>query len=121
MDAQKKARAAELTKQLAELFADAGDEDGSFKTLDEMELAANEVGDQISTRVLQESVNKSVVAETACPRCPKCDRPGRRREDPDPRIVQTSRGEVQWTEDEYFCRKCRKAFFPSDGAIGTEG
>ena len=121
MDARKQARAAELMEELAELFASAENEDGSFKTLDQMELAANEIGDRFSTLVTQRSLDRSVAAETACPRCPQCDRPGRRRDDPDPRVVETSRGEVWWTEDEYFCRKCRKAFFPSDRSLGRQG
>lgn len=121
MDAQKRARAAELMEELTELFAAAENEDGSFKTFDQMELAANEIGDRVTTMVAQKSLNQALAAKGTVPRCPQCDQPGCRLKDPDPRIVQTSRGEVQWNEDEYFCRKCRKSFFPSDGPLGIEG
>lgn len=121
MDAQKKARAAELMNELAELFAAAENSDGSWKTFDQMELEANEVGDQFTTLLAQKSLNQSLADKPRAPRCPKCDQPGRPCEDPDPRVIQTSRGEVQWNEDEYFCRKCRKAFFPSHRTLGTQG
>ena len=121
MDAQKQARANELMDELANLLADAENPDGSFKTFDQMEIAANEVGDRVSERLAQRSLDRSLGAETQAPRCPKCDQPGCRHEEPDPRVIQTSRGEVQWNEDEYFCRTCRKAFFPSDRKIGSQG
>jgi len=121
MDAGKQARANELIEELANLLADAENHDGSFKTFDQMELAANEVGDRVSSQLTQKSLDRSLDGKPESSRCPKCDQPGCRREDPDPRVIQTSRGEVQWNEDEYFCRKCRKAFFPSDWPIGIEG
>lgn len=120
MDAQKQARADQLVEELANLLAEAENTDGSFKTFDQMEIAANEVGDRVSQRLAQKSLDRSLGKKQEASRCPKCDQPGCRLEDPDPRIIQTSRGEVQWNEDEYFCRKCRKAFFPSDGPLGIK-
>lgn len=121
MDAQAKARANQLLEELTDLFASAENPDGSWKTFDQMELAANEVGDRVSERLAQKSLDRSLKGKPEAPCCPKCDQRGRRRDEPDPRAIQTSRGEVQWNEDEYFCRKCRKAFFPSDGPIGIKG
>lgn len=121
MDAQKQAQADELIEKLANLLAEAENPDGSWKTFDQMELAANEVGDRVSERLAQRSLDASLGGKPEAPRCPKCDQPGCRLEDPDPRIIQTARGEAQWNEDEYFCRKCRKAFFPSDRTLGTQG
>jgi len=121
MDAQAKRRADQLLEELAELFASAENPDGSWKTFDQMELAANEVGNRVSERLTQKSLDRSRAGKSQPLRCPKCDQPGCRRDEPDPRVIQTSRGEVQWNEDEYFCRKCRKAFFPSDGPIGVKG
>ena len=34
---------------------------------------------------------------------------------------QDRAGLTRWNEDEYFCRKCRKSFFPSDVLLGIEG
>lgn len=119
MDAQKKARADQLVEELANLLADAENPDGSYKTFDQIETAANEVGDLVSQRLAQRSLDRSEQEKTEAPCCPKCQQPGRPLDEPDPRVLQTSRGEVSWNEDEYFCRKCRKSFFPSDGAIGA--
>jgi len=121
MDAQNQARADELVEELANLLAKAENQDGSWKTFDQMELAANEIGDRVSERIAQKSLNQALADKPTAPRCPKCDQPGCRLEDPDPRVIQTSRGEVQWNEDEYFCRKCRKAFFPSNRSLGIQG
>jgi hypothetical protein len=121
MDAQKQARARELMEELADLLASAENQDGSWKTFDQMELAANEVGDRFTTMLAQKSRDRSLQDKLSAPRCPGCDQPGCRLPEPDPHIVQTARGEVQWNEDEFFCRKCRKAFFPSDGPLGTQG
>ena len=121
MDAQKQARASELMEELAELLASAENQDGSWKTFDQMELAANAVGDRFTTLLAQKSLDRSLDGKESAPRCPKCNQPGCQPEDPDPRVVQASRGEVQWNEDEYFCRKCRKSFFPSDRSLGIEG
>lgn len=120
MDAQKRARADQLVEELAILLSEAENQDGSWKTFDQMEIAANEIGDRVSQRLVQKSLDRSMASRTESPCCPKCDQPGCRIEDPDPRVVQASRGEVQWNEDEYFCRKCRKSFFPSDGPLGIE-
>jgi len=120
MDAQKQARADELMQELAELFASAENPDGSWKTFDQMEIAANEVGDRVSQQLAQKSLDRSLASSTEAPCCPKCSQPGCHLEDPDPRVIQTCPGEVQWNEDEYFCRKCRKAFFPSDRSLGIQ-
>lgn len=95
MDAQKRARASELMEELAELLAEAENPDGSWKTFDQMELAANEVGDQFTTLLAQKSLDQSCGGGREMPRCPKCDQFGCRLDDPDPRVIQTSRGEVQ--------------------------
>lgn len=120
MDAQKQARADQLIEELADLLAEAENSDGSWKTFDQMEIAANQVGDRVSEQLTQRSLDRSLEGKPQAPRCPKCDQPGCRLDEPDPRVVQTCRGEVQWNEDEYFCRKCRKSFFPSDGSLGIE-
>lgn len=117
MDAKTKGETDELLEKLAELLGSASHGDGRNKTFDEMELAANAIGDRVSAKVLQRSVNRGETQQAEQPeacRCPKCNSPGKQLDEPDPRLVETLRGEVQWNEDEYFCRKCRKSFFPSE-------
>lgn len=80
----------------------------------ELEDEACEIGDALATALMEETLAEqaaqSSTEETAC--CPNCQRPGRR-EEPEPRLVQTRRGEVAWNESSYYCRRCRQAFFPS--------
>lgn len=120
MDAEKMAEAKRHMEMAVNLFASSANDDGSFKTFDQIELHANSIGDQFSALLTQKSIDDSLGDRTKSCTCPKCDQPGKRRDEPDPRVIQTGRGEVQWNEDEYFCRKCRKSFFPSNGSIGTE-
>ena len=121
MDADKQSQAKFYMEQAANLFASADNSDGSFKTFDQIELHANDLGDQFSTMLAQNSIDQSVDSNVPAPVCPKCDQPGCQYEEPDPRVIQAARGEVQWNEDEYFCRKCRKSFFPSNRSLGIEG
>lgn len=116
MDASTKAEVNELIEKLTGILAQPRRADGSTKTFDEMELEANAFGDQISAKLLQCSIEKEKCqqissSDQGC-RCPRCNSPGLHCEEPEAKLVQALRGEVQWLEDEYFCRKCRKSFFP---------
>lgn len=92
----------------------------------ELEDEACDLGDAVTRAMLEETLQaqaQAALRESAsrppdlAPCCPRCQRPGQRRED-EPRIVQTRRGEVSWNEPQYYCRKCRQAFFPSVPRIG---
>ena len=37
----------------------------------------------------------------------------------EPKIITTRRGDVVWRERKYYCKHCRKAFFPSGRRVGT--
>ena len=120
MDAAKEAEANELLEKLASLFASEAIQDGQILTIDEMEIGANQIGDRVSSLLVQRSIEQGVSAQPKAAPCPKCGSPGCRREELEPRVLDTARGQVQWNESEFFCRKCRKAFFPSDGKLGLE-
>jgi hypothetical protein len=50
--------------------------------------------------------------------CPSCQQPlacG----DANPRSVQTRAGLAQWSEPQGYCRRCRRAFFPSVARPGS--
>jgi hypothetical protein len=67
-----------------------------------------------TTAILQQRVgDRQPPEETCC--CPDCGHPGERKAECEPRILQTDRGEVSWLEPSYFCRSCRRSFFPSLG------
>jgi hypothetical protein len=47
--------------------------------------------------------------------CPECGREVDRKPDKDDaRRHQTAAGEAEWSEPATYCRRCRRAFFPSD-------
>jgi hypothetical protein len=56
--------------------------------------------------------------ESSC-LCPSCHRDTLPRE-PEPRILQSHHGDVEWLEPQRFCPKCRKAFFPQSQSLGID-
>jgi len=50
--------------------------------------------------------------------CTGCQGPVEPRPEPEPRKVQTRVGEAEWDEPNCYCRKCRRAFFPSEQEPG---
>lgn len=104
-----------LAAEMAEVFF-GGDrrDDGTPKTFEELEDECVGLGDLLTCGVLQRRVAaKEAAADTAC--CPDCARPGGRLPDDEVRLLQTSRGEVATREPVYYCRRCRRSFFPSVG------
>jgi len=76
-------------------------------------LLSEEILDQALQRQAQADQTKP--PESIC--CPSCSGPVQPA-DPEPRIVCTRAGEAQWSEPQYFCRRCRRAFFPSVQEFG---
>lgn len=111
-------RLRELGGEIREILGGAMREDGTPKTFDELEKDSIDVADVIGMAMLEENVRKGEDPAGTC-RCPKCDRLSPRQEDAEPRVLQTDRGEVSWLEADYFCRLCRRSFFPSDGSLGA--
>lgn len=110
--------APELRAKLVEFIRAYCDEQGEKldeRTFQQIEDEACELGDAIAQALMTETLMKQagqVLQETsAC--CPECQRPGRRKDEPEPRLLDTRRGPVGWQEPEYYCRHCRRAFFPS--------
>jgi hypothetical protein len=88
--------------------------DGRAKTFDELEDECVEVGDWLTSQVLQRrAATADATDASAC--CPNCRQPGERLPDDEVRLLQTSRGEVGWSEANWYCRRCRRSFFPSVG------
>jgi hypothetical protein len=86
--------------------------------LEEVVLAVREV---LSQEMLDQALARQA-AEVERPAeyqvCPGCGRPPETRE-PEPRILQTRGGEVEWHEPHQYCRACRQAFFPSEQESGN--
>lgn len=118
LSAADRKRLRELGGKIREILGGAMREDGTPKTFDELEQDSIDVADVIRMAMLEENVRKGQDPAGMC-RCPKCDRLSPRKEDAEPRVLPTDGGEVSCLEAEYFCRWCRRSFFPSDGSLGA--
>ena len=82
--------------------------------LTEIEDVLLEVREVLTEKMLDLTLRQQAVAERPAPyrTCPGCHQPLSCEED-NPRILQTRAGEAEWQEPEGYCRRCRRAFFPS--------
>jgi hypothetical protein len=85
--------------------------------LTEMEDLLVAIQEVLTERMLQQALQRQAdpAAEQRPPefqRCPSCQGVTET-EDPEPRLLQTRAGEAEWQEPHEFCRRCRRAFFPS--------
>ena len=109
-----RARAAELAEELLRITGGRYRDVGSPKTFDEIETEAGVVADLVASMAVNEAA-KDLPEEEKCVRCPKCKAIPRKHDpdDDEPMIVQTTHGEAEWLTEGYFCRRCRRSFFPS--------
>ena len=71
------------------------------------------IGEQMLQQTLQRQADPKIAERPPeYQRCPGCEGT-MLAEDPEPRVVQTRAGEAEWQEPHAFCRRCRRAFFPS--------
>ena len=75
-----------------------------------------QVGDAVAKSVAQKKASKQIVNEAPTSECccPICTSPGQFKGERK-RLLDGRRGSLRISEPEYFCSKCRKSFFPSDG------
>lgn len=92
---------------------------GKPATFDQIESSALEVGLNLARRLMQHEValEEGEEGDTApCPvchrMCPKCG-PIQKRE------IRTEAGPVGLTRREFYCKPCRRAFFPSGSGFGA--
>lgn len=73
------------------------------------------VADAIGREVLQNLLTKRAaqVSHATLP-CPDCGGPCERGEEDIGQERLTRRGNVEWSEPQYQCPKCRRSFFPGD-------
>ena len=79
------------------------------------------VADAIGREVMQNLLTKQAaqVSQAALP-CPDCEGPCERGEEDIGQERLTRRGNVEWSESEYHCTKCRRSFFPGDRQPGSD-
>ncbi len=107
-------RLREIAEEVKEMMGGCLHDDGTPMTFAELEEECIEAGDLLTAGVLQERVAQRQTPEEA-PCCPTCQRQGTPQADDEARVLQTDRGEVTWMEPAYYCRDCRRSFFPSLG------
>jgi len=87
---------------------------------EELEEDACQLGDAIACELMQQVLQAQADEDhpEAISECSVCGRNGKL-DEVQRRVVQTRRGKVKWPEPRYFCKHCRKAFFPSDERLGN--
>jgi hypothetical protein len=86
---------------------------------EELEDDASAIGDAMACEIMQQVLQEQAAddhPETSCA-CSVCEKDGKL-DEVKPRVIQTRRGDVTWDEPRYFCKHCRKAFFPSRERLG---
>ena len=106
-----KERIAAFARELAEELGEA-DSSNALSWLDAVETQAVEIGDAISTELLERRA-AALPTSSEEPTCPKCGKLGRY-QGPRERELIGRRGLMTLHEPEYFCPCCRTAFFPRD-------
>jgi hypothetical protein len=100
--------ARELSKELGEV-----DESTGVCWLDALENQAVEIGDAVQAELMkQRSTGRAAEDESICPECGQLGQYKGLRE----RDLIGRRGPLTISEPEYYCRKCRQAFFPADSS-----
>jgi predicted SprT family Zn-dependent metalloprotease len=71
------------------------------------------VGDALARALVGQGLEQQSVEHAAGPcECAVCGRSAEG-DDLEPRLTTTRRGDVVWRERRYYCKHCRRAFFPS--------
>lgn len=115
---QIKAEIAQLSRELAEReMSELSWEDQYGSPFEAVEVRAAEIGDEVMREVMVHQarlIKDQHQPDTDC-NCPECQRPGDHKRIRK-RSLQTIRGQIEISEPEYYCKKCRRSFFPSDAS-----
>jgi hypothetical protein len=113
LSAEKQRRLQELVGEAREILGGCLHPDGRPKTFAELEEECIQVGDRFTAQLLLGRVAERA-PDAPSAYCPTCGRRGER-EPEEPRVLQTDRGEIGWSEPAYYGRSCRRSFFPALG------
>lgn len=76
----------------------------------------------LSEKMLAQALDRQAQTHSNSPdehhACPTCGQPVEAKPDAKPRDVLTRGGNASWDEPQTTCRKCRRAFFPSEQKLG---
>ena len=117
ISAHRRQRLKEVAQKLVKLIEDEKQERGREFTFAELEDDSIEITDLLAQMLVEERLAQKFSAAEPSVCCPTCQHDIARDAD-EPRVLQTDRGEVTWTEPTYACPTCRRAFFPDELRIG---
>lgn len=112
LSASKRERLRQIAAEVQEILGGCVHADGRPMTFSELEDECIEAGDLLTAGVLERRVTQRETPQNEGG-CPSCQRAGARLPDDEVRVLQTDRGEVGWMEPAFYCRWCRRSFFPS--------
>lgn len=100
--------AAGLAEKFSEQFAAAG----KFVDIEEL---SEQIGDELTRQLASQELAKRSAesARRSEHECPTCGRTCRVETDPEPVILEGTRGTIEYTEPRCHCQKCRRDFFPA--------
>jgi len=92
---------------------------GTFVDLEELTC---QIGDEVARQLCQHELvgrgERAVQEEIA--KCPECGEPCMAGE-PEPTVLEGLRGELAYSQPTYYCRRCRRSFFPDGRFAGRAG
>lgn len=119
MECLMRARVRAMVEQLAREHQQELAAAGTLVDLEELTAGiGDEVGRQLCENELTSRSERAAKLEQC--ECPNCGVLCPRGE-PEPVVLQGSRGEVSFNQPSYFCPRCRRSFFPSGRPFGLAG
>ncbi len=87
-------------------------------TLVDLEELTCEIGDMVTRELTQrELVRRAEALDFEHAKCPDCGASCPRGE-PAPVVLDGLRGQLAYEQPHYYCRGCRRSFFPAGGPVG---
>jgi len=109
---KQRCRLQELAREAQAILGESKQPNDRPMTFAELEDASIEAGDFMTALMMQAEIeSRSPASESPC--CPTCEQVGEAQSEQEARVLQTDRGEVTWLESTYYCRRCRRSFFPT--------
>lgn len=115
MKSRVKAMVEELAREHQRELAAAG-------TLVDLEELICQIGDEFARQLYESELGSRArqAADAEQCECPDCGALCPRGQ-PEPVVLQSSRGEIGYNQPSYFCGHCRRSFFPAGRSFGTAG
>ena len=117
MECRIRTRVREMVEELAREHQRELAAAGTFVALEELTV---EIGDEFGRQLcehelLSRAQRAANVERCECPQCGALCPRG----ETEPMVLQGLRGEVGFNQPSYFCRRCRRSFFPSGSSFGV--